>query len=125
MGIYSDIQKDVKEAMDEDLADAVATLTVTETESSTVYNPSVGGGVTNTPVINSMQCIIIGPDDSEESGPDSDTATSDLEVMVLDSLRTAELKIGLLATIRGINYKVLSVKVDPAGATHTMELRIQ
>lgn len=122
MGIYQDIQDDLKEAMDDDLADAVATLTITETASSTSYNP-VDGEPSNTPVVNSMRCIVVDADLKDEQSPESETSINDLEVMVLDSEITTNLRTGLLANVRGADYEVMQYKIDPAGATHNLELR--
>lgn len=122
MGIYADIQADMKEAMDDDLADAVATLTITEKASSTSYNP-VGGSVTNIPVINTMRCVIVDADLKDEGEVYSETTSSDIEVMVLDSERTGTFKIGDEANVRGLDYLIRQYKIDPAGATHNLELR--
>ena len=122
MGMYSDIQSDLKDAMDGDLADAVATLVITETASSSVYDP-VSGGSANTPVINSMRCIIVDADLSDEGDPESDTTSNDLEVMVLDSEKTTNFAVGLDANVRGSDYEVMQYKIDPVGATHNLELR--
>ena len=122
MGIYADIQADLKEAMDDDLADATATLTITETVSSTSYDPLLGE-VTATPVVNTMRCVIVDSNLKDETKPDSDTTIADLEVMVLDSERTTAFRVGLNATVRGVEYIVSAYEVDPAGATHTLQLR--
>lgn len=122
MGMYADIQADMKEAMAGDLADAVAVLTVTESASSTVYDP-VTGGITNVPVIASMNCIIVDADLKDEIDPDSNTSTNDLEVMVLDSEKTAEFSVGIDVNVRGSDYEVMKYKIDPSGATHNLGLR--
>ncbi len=122
MGIYADIQEDMKEAMDEDLADAVATLTIKESTTSTAYDP-VGGGASSTPVVSTMRCIIVDADLQDEQEPFSDTTINDLEVMILDSEKTCSFRTGLLANVRGMNYEVKQYKIDPAGATHNLELR--
>ena len=122
MCIYADIQIDMKEAMDNDLADAVATLTITETASSSTYDP-ITGGTTNVPVINTMRCIIVDADLSDEINPFSDTTTNDLEIMILDSEKTVDFQVGLDANVRGSDYEVMQHKIDPAGATHNLELR--
>lgn len=122
MGIYSDIQADFKEEMDGDLADAVATLAITETESSTIYDPATGMP-TSSDVISSMRCLVVDADMKDEHDPDLPTSLNDLEVMVLDSEKTCDFKLDLLATVRGSDYEVKTYKVDPAGATHSLELR--
>lgn len=128
MGIYADIQSDLKEAMDDDLADAVATLTISETVSSISYNP-VDGTPSSTPVINSMRCVIVDADLKDETDPSSDTTINDLEVIVLDSEKTTNFRVGISANIKrlnddvGVDYVVAEYKVDPARATHSLELR--
>lgn len=121
MGIYQDIQTDLKEAMNGDLADVVATLIVTEEVSSTSYNP-VGGVVSSTPVTYTMDCIIMG--DSEENKDGEDTTTDFVELLVLDSQKTvSEFKPGMKATVRNTDYEIGKVEIDPAGATHTLKCR--
>lgn len=122
MGIYSDIQKDLKEAMDTDLSDAVAILTISDTTTNSVYDP-VTGASTGLPIPSAMRCIIVDTDDSEEEGVSSDSYSRDLEVMVLDSEKTTDFKIGYLAKVRGIDYIVSQYKIDPVGATHSLEMR--
>jgi len=122
MGIYSDIQADIKEAMGDDLADAVATLVITETASSTSYN-AVSGDITNTPVISTMRCIVVDAELDDENEVYSETTNQSLEVMILDSERTCTFNAGLMASVRGIDYEVMKHRVDPAGATHSLELR--
>lgn len=122
MGIYSDIQADMKEAMADDLLDAVAVLTITEVADSTAYDP-VDGGVTDVPVISIMDCIIVDADIKEQSSFESATETYDLEVMVLDSDKTTDFKTGLFANVRSLDYEIMNYKVDPAGATHSLSLR--
>jgi hypothetical protein len=97
-------------------------LVITEIASSNSYNP-VGGSVSNTPVISTMRCIVVDADMQDEQKPYSDTTINDLEVMVLDSERTCDFRTGLLANVRGADYEVKQYKVDPVGATHSLELR--
>lgn len=122
MGIYADIQADLKEAMDDDLADAVATLTIIETASSTTYDPSAGE-VLNVPVIGIMRCLIVDADLESEIAPDSDSSKNDIEVLVLDSEKTIDFKTGVTANVRDKDYEVMRYKIDPVGATHNLELR--
>jgi len=106
MGIYADIQSDMKEAMADDLADAVAVLTITEVADSTSYDP-VDGSVSDVPVISTMNCIIVDADIKEQSSYESATETYDLEVMVLDSEKSTDFKTGLFASVRGLGYEVI------------------
>lgn len=122
MGIYSDIQADLKDAMDGDLADAVATLTIIEKSSSTSYDPVVGNP-SDTPVTYTMRSIVVDADLEDEQKSFMDTTINDIEVMVLDTERTCEFVIGMWATVRGKDYIIAQYKVDPAGATHNLQLR--
>ena len=121
MGVYQDIQDDMKEAMLDDLADAVALLTITESASSTAYNP-VGGTVSSTPVVATMNCIVLG--DDEEKKDNKDSSTDYVKLLVLDSEKTVdEFKVGMKATVRNTDYTIGKVGIDPVGATHTLKCR--
>lgn len=120
MGIYQDIQTDIREAMNGDLADAVAVLTITDSPDPS-YNP-VGGVITNTSVVYTMDCIII--TDHEENKDGEDTSTDFVELLVLDSDKTVtEFKPDMKATVRGTDYQIGKVDIDPVGATHTLKCR--
>jgi len=125
MGIYSDIQADMKEAMSDDLLDAVASLVVTEEVTSTAYDPSAGVGdaaVSSTPVIYTMDCIVLGNHTENKDG--KDTTTDFADFLVLDSLKTVtEFIAGMKVTVRGKNYEIGKIEIDPAGATHTLTCR--
>lgn len=122
MGIYADIQADFKEEMDGDLADAVAVLTITEKSSSVAYDPATGTQ-SSTPVISVMRCLVVDADLKQEAGADEDTTVNDLEIMILDSEKTCDFKTNLFANVRSLDYEVKKYMVDPAGATHSLELR--
>lgn len=121
MGIYQDIQDELKEAMKDDLLDAVAILTVTEEESSTTYNP-VGGVVSSTPIVYTMNCIIL--DDEEENKDGEDTSVDFIELLILDSDKTVpKFKTRMKVTVRETNYEIGKIEIDPVGATHTIKCR--
>ena len=121
MGLYQDIQNDVSEAMAGDLLDAVASLVVTESVSSTAYNP-VGGTVSNTPVQYTMDCIVM--DDDEEKKDEEDYSTDYVKLLILDSKRTIpEFKVGMKATVRESDYTIGKVTIDPVGATYVLKCR--
>jgi len=122
MGIYQDIQDDLKEAMLDDLADAVAVLVITEEVSSTTYDPLVGGGATSVPNVYTMNCIVIG--DHEENKDGEDTSTDFVKLLVLDSDKTVpEFKPGMKATVRNTDYEIGKVGIDAVGATHKLKCR--
>jgi len=118
MGIYADIQADVKEAMLDDLADAVAVLTVTE--ANPVYDPDTGEA-TDTPIVYTMDCIIV--DDKSGEDIEDSTTTDYMTVLVLDSDKTTDLNTGIYISVRGKDYEVSGYELDPAGATHTLKCR--
>ena len=121
MGLYQDIQDDVTEAMAGDLADAVAILVITESVSSTAYNP-VGGTVTSTPVQYTMECIVMG--DDEEKKDEEDYSTDYVKLLILDSKRTIpEFKVGMKATVRQADYTIGKITIDPVGATYVLKCR--
>jgi len=122
MGIYQDIQDDLREAMLDDLADAVATLVITEEVTSTSYNPVGGGVVVATPNIYTMQCIVL--KDHEENKDGEDTSTDFVKILILDSDKTVpEFKPGMKATVRNTDYEIGKVGIDAVGATHTLKCR--
>lgn len=124
MGIYQDIQTDLREAMDTDLKDAVYTLTITEEVSSSVYDPTAGVGdaVLSTPVIYTMDCIII--KDHEENKDGDDTSTDFVRLLILDSDKTVpEFKPGMKANVRNTDYEIGKVGIDAVGATHKLKCR--
>ncbi len=122
MGIYQDIQDEVKDAMNNDLSDATATLTVFEEIKSLVYDPIAGAGATYTPVKYIMDCIILG--DKEEKKDEADTNTQYINLLILDSMKTIdEFKTGLKILVRGNNYEIGKVEIDPTGATYELSCR--
>ena len=121
MGMYQDIQDDIKEAMLDDLADAVATLVITEEVSSTAYDVATGT-VSSLPNTYTMDCIIV--KDKEEKKDMQDTSTDFFKFLVLDSYKTVpEFKPGMKATVRNTDYEIGMVDIDPVGATHVIKCR--
>lgn len=119
MGIYTDIQADVKEAMEDDLLDTVAVLTISESTGA-VYNPATGG-ITDTPTVSVMDCIL--GDDKTGEDVEEETSTDFITVIILDSDKTTSFKTGQNANVRGSDYEVTGYEVDPAGATHILKCR--
>lgn len=122
MGIYQDIQDDLKEAMLDDLADAVAVLVVTEEVSSMTYNPVGGVPTIALPEVYTMNCIVM--KDHEEKKDGEDTTTDFVELLVLDTDKTIDVfKPGMKANVRNTDYQIGKVGIDPVGATHTLKCR--
>lgn len=124
MGMYQDIQNDMREAMDGDLSDAVETLVITEEVSSTTYDPTAGAvnPVSSTPVTYTMDCIVIG--DHEENKDLQDTSTDFVKLLVLDVDKTVpEFKPGMKANVRNTDYEIGKVNIDAVGATHRLKCR--
>ncbi len=125
MGVYQDIQTDVKEAMKTDLFDAVTTLTITVEAPSVTYDPTIGVGdaaVVSVPVIYTMDCIFLGND--EENKDEMDTSTNFVKLIVLDSDRTVpEFIVGMKANVRGNDYEIGKVGIDPVAAAFTLKCR--
>lgn len=125
MGIYQDVQTDMREAMDGDLSDAVAVLVVAEEVTSTTYDPTAGVGdaaVDSVPNVYTMDCIIM--EDHEENKDLKDTSTDFVELLILDSDKTIPVfKPGMKATVRDTDYEIGKVDIDPVGATHTLKCR--
>jgi len=123
MGLYSDLQKDLKNAFETDLLDTYIEIVVTEF-GEPVYDPVSGTPVT--PEINyTVKCIrlenIIG------EVVDKSTTQDFAEYIILDedkiSSTIQEFKIDQRITDNNEEYRVSGIDVDPAKATHTLNCR--
>ena len=119
MGMYDDIQADLKEAALGDLADAVAILTVT-VDTLGAYDPTIDS-YTKTTLTSTMDCFVT--ETKTNDNVDESDNEGDATVIVLDSNKTVEFKIGLKVIVRNVNYQISEIVVDGAGATHTLTLR--
>ena len=120
MGLYADIQKDIGEALDDDLSDAVKSVTIVH-ETISDYDTATG-----TPVVESLsydtRCIVI--DSDAERGSDNTLSEGDIEVLILDSEKEVDkFIIGMDVIIGDDTYEIKGLMVDPAGATHTLKCR--
>lgn len=117
MGIYSDLQSDLKEAFDDDLFDAVEVLTIKDVQQG-AYDP-VTGLTSDTILTYKTRCIVLMDEVEEEN--DTPIQTDQLKLLVLDSeKKIEEFKTGLVLTVRGSEYELVYVKTDSAKATHVL-----
>lgn len=119
MGLYSELQEDLVEAFDDDLSDAVATLTVTIITQG-AYDPATGD-TPSTPVDYTMRCIVIKDVVGEE--PDEPDSTDNVQLLVLDSEKTVDFKTDMKVNVRDSDYEIAGIKVDPVSATHILKCR--
>lgn len=113
MGLYDDIQVDVKEALLTDLNDAYLDFSVTAIN-STSYDAETGQ-VVNDSVIESFK----GVRTKFVEGIDLDLpeTTIALEVLVLDSDKPFAFEENQTITHLAKDYNIVSIDVDPANAT--------
>jgi len=121
MGLYADLQTDISDAFDNDLVDAVKTLTLIR-EDTGVYNPATGSpDITTSEYI--MRCVVT----SDKTGEnlDNDSSLDAVEILILDSDKTvSEFKLGDTVTIDDLyDYVVSGLETDPVSATHTLICR--
>jgi len=119
MGVYADIQTELGLAFDTDLSDAVATINfVTYTN---VYNETTLQNVL-TPTSIAVRAV----KELNITGENIDDVTANdvVRYIVLDGERNGVVFAKEMKIVDGTSeYKVSGIRVDPAGATHTITAR--
>ncbi len=115
MGIREDVQRDIAEAFDTDLADAVRAFTLTRV-TGTGYDPLTGDETQTTDTFDSRG--VFGGFKTEQVDNQHILAT-DEELTVLQNELDTTPEIGDDIT----GKRVMNVWADPAGATWTIQLR--
>ncbi len=119
MGIYADIQADVGDAFDTDLADAVHAAVLTRKTS--VYDPTTGKPVITTET-HDTRCTV--EPVSHEAVDGEVTKIGDYTLLILHSELTEIPAIADSVQIDGKAYEVNSVTKDSATAAWTLTARI-
>ena len=119
MGIYTDIQNDIGEALDNDLSDTAQTLIYVEVTASE-YNPTSGKEYK---VTNNVSCRgVVQPVDT--SHIDGETVLiDDRQFLILDSEIDATPEVGRVLQYDGEDYNINQVLRDPANSTWTIIAR--
>lgn len=120
MGIYSDLQDDLKDAFDGDLFDATDTLVIKK-ETVLSYDTVLGAQVSTTETF-SMRCIML----KDLTGQDADdpVRSDEAMILVLDSEKTVDkFELEMEVEIRDSKYEVKGISIDPVKATHMLKCR--
>lgn len=120
MGIYSDLTKDLTDAFNGDLADAIVSLVISVSTVSD-YDPVLGK-----PVETTKTTTIRGVKLKDNIGEhiDEPIDSDEMVVMVLDAEKIIdEFKLEMSIDVGDRTFKIKGVKIDPAGVTHTIKLR--
>jgi len=122
VGLYDEIQADVAEAFNTDLADAVNSCVYVTIDS--VYDP-ISGGVVETRV-NKDSRGVFSPYKSQDVGSSQGAILStDTKALIMDiDLLNVTPKINDNIELNTKNYRVLDVKRDPANCAYTMQIRV-
>ena len=120
MGLYADIQKDISEAFDNDLSDAVKSVEIIH-ETISDYNTTTGAPVVESLSYDTRGVVI---DNNSERGSDNTLSEGEIEILILDSEKEVDkFIIGMDAVIGDDIYEIKGIMIDPAGATHTLKCR--
>lgn len=116
MGMYEDIQTDIKEALNSDLLDAYKTFNITDLVSST-YTPEDG---VLTKIEDSQDCKCVVLKDLEGDDLDNPESVSGMTFLVMDSDKPFDFKNGQKILYDSEYYKLKGKKTDPIRATWTL-----
>ena len=116
MGLYDEIQLDIKEALNSDLLDAYKTFKITDFVSS-IYDPETG---ILTKTENSQDCKCVELKNQEGDDLDNPESVSGVIFLVMDSDKPFDFSNGQKILYNGEYYKVKGKKTDPIGATWTL-----
>ena len=112
MGLYLDLQNDIKEALNSDLLDAYKTIEVTSFTSG-VYDPALGTLI-STEITSTCKCVVIKDQDGDNI--DSPESVEGLVLMVMDSDKPFSFANGQKILYSSNYYKVKGIKTDPIEA---------
>lgn len=117
MGLYEDLQNDIKAALETDLNDAYKTFTVTKKILS-VYNPT-DGSVTDTEISNDFNGVIIKENDGDVI--DNNEELSSFDVLVMDSDKPFDFVLDQKITYVLKEYKIVGIVTDPVHASWILQ----
>jgi len=119
MGLYSDLQNDIKLAFDTDLADAVRDIEFVSVADS--YD-SVTMVSTQVETISTIRGVVTS--DFEGERVDEDTLNNNIKILVMDSDRgTTEFFVDMIIVDKNESYKLKAFNSDPARASWTIYAR--
>jgi len=121
MGLRTDLQNDLSEAFDDDLADAVKAFTLFKIPR--VYNPTTGISVPGTAVTESLRGILSPYSSREVTRSNGSINNTDIKCFLLLNEVINSIEIGDMIEISSIKYEIIDKKLDPADATLIVQLR--
>lgn len=122
MGLYNDLQTDLAEAFDDDLADATTLLTIVAFEENPTYDPVTG---TVTPSETTYTDVRAVPyHDVEGEIMDEHGNKFDTKFLILDSeKKVTAFVLGMKVTYNTDTFRVDGIDTDAAQATHSVFCR--
>lgn len=116
MGLYDDLQKDIKEALNSDLKDAYKTFTATRVTSST-YDKATGAIVKTEESVDFKGVLLKDEIDNIISNKEE---LESFEVLVLDSDKPFSFESDQKITYLGREQRITSIKTDPVNAKYNI-----
>ena len=121
MGLYADLQKDVIKAFETDLLDAtriIQSVTMVSTYDETTMTNEVVESVLD------VRAVKINSEDSEKQDAAGIEHYSEYLIMDQDRLESGVIfKKDEMIRDNGLDYKISTIDIDPAGASYTLSCR--
>lgn len=121
MGLRDEIQSEVAEAFDTDLADAVQTIVLVSNKNS-IYNPATGD-YTETGLTYSTRGTISYFTQLEILNSGGAIDITDNKVLILANEVTTVPTTDHLVRVGSAEYRILKVKMDPAKVAYSLQVR--
>ncbi len=117
MGLAEDIQNDLTEAFNDDLADAYKTF-IAERNISSTYDTSLGQ-IVNSVDSKTFKGVVL--KDKIGSVLDEEESIFDLRLLVLDIDKPFDFELEQKITFNSTDYKIVGIIKDPVIATWTLD----
>ena len=121
MGLRDEIQTEVGLAFNDDLADAVQTIIVVDNKNS-IYNPTTGD-YSESGLTYSTRGVMSSYTQLEIRNSGGAIDITDNKVLILTNEISVILRTDYLLRIGSLEYRILKIKLDPAKATYTLQVR--
>lgn len=121
MGLRTEIQSEVGQAFDTDLADAVQTIIVVDNKNS-IYNPTTGD-YSETGLTYSTRGVVSSYTQLEIRNSGGAIDITDNKILILVNELSVIPRTDHLLRIDSSEYRILKIKQDPAKATYTFQVR--
>jgi len=116
MGLYSDLQNDIGNALLTDLLDAYVDFELT-VFASDVYDP-ISGTPSSVKTVYPFKGVALTV--KSQAGMDDPEEEHDLVLLVMDSDRPAIFEEEQMITFSGSDYRLMKINVDPVKASWTL-----